>query len=145
MTFSHGAILATAMTCGMAAAAVAGSPPIGPEHWVAANAADASYVDAQPIIRQDDYAVIWRMRNYPKARQMGDGMVRSVKYQVEYNCTAREQRALYAEMYAGSMATGQLVALSYQQHPWQPSLADGHGFAVACQSVPQPAVVASAP
>lgn len=145
MTFSHAAILAAALSGGMAASAFAASQPSGPEHWVAANATGASYVDAQAIIRKDDYAVIWRMRNFADPRPVGDAEARSMKYQVEYNCAARQQRALYAEMYAGKMASGKLVGLSYQQHHWQPAMAGGHGFALACQSLARPAVVASAP
>jgi len=145
MTFSHGAILVAALTCGSAAVALASGQPTGPERWIAGSSSTAAYVDAHPIIRKDNYAVIWRMQNFADARQIGDSRVRSVKYQVEYNCADREQRALYAEMYSGSMATGKLVGLSYQQHHWQPAITGGHGFERACQTVPQPAVVASAP
>lgn len=145
MTISHAAILSAVLTCGAIGTALAAPQPSGPQHWVATSPAGSSYVDAHAIIRENDYAVIWRMRNYPEARQIGDSQVRSVKYQVEYNCAARMQRALYSEMYAGSMATGKLVALSYEQDHWQPSEAGGHGFAVACQGLAQPAVVASVP
>lgn len=144
MTFSHGAILVALLTCGAAATAAA-SQPEGPERWVAANATGAAYVDAQPVIRKDDYAVIWRMQNFTDPRQVADGQARSMKYQVEYNCADRQQRALYSELYSGSMATGKLVGLSYQQHQWQPATTGSHGFDLACQNLPQPAVVASAP
>ena len=149
MTISHAAILAAALTCGILSPALAAgqpsSQPPGPQRWIAASPADASYVAAHAIIRKNDYAIIWRMRNFAEARQIGDSQVRSVKYQVEYNCADRQQRALYSEMYAGSMATGKLVALSYQQHHWKPAMVGGHGFEVACQTLAQPAVVASAP
>lgn len=145
MTIPHAAVLAAALTCGTIGAALAAGQPSGPERWIAASPADTSYVAAPAIIRENDYAVIWRMRNYVEARQIGDSQVRSVKYQVEYDCASHKQRALYSEMYAGSMATGKLVALSYQQHQWKPAMAGGHGFEVACQTLAQPAVMAAAP
>jgi hypothetical protein len=52
------------------------------------------------------------MRTYAEARQLGDSQVRSVKYRVEYNRASRQQRALYAEMYAGSTASGHRFPLA---------------------------------
>ncbi|GAB0116177.1 surface-adhesin E family protein [Acidisoma sp. 7E03] len=144
MIISRAALLATVLSGFGCAYAIAADAP-APDHWIATGTSNASFVNTQSVIRKDDYAVIWRMQNFAQAEPVGQAQARSAKIQVEYNCAAARERALSAELYSGRMATGSLVGLSYQQHPWQPAQPTGHGFALACGHLTQPAVVASAP
>lgn len=144
MMISRAALFATVLSSLGAATALAAEAP-APEHWIAAGASNISFVNTQSVIRKDDYAVIWRMQNFPQAEAAGQGQARSAKIQVEYNCAAARQRALSSEMYSGRMGTGKLVGLSYQQRPWEPASPGGHAFSLACGHLAQPAVVASAP
>ncbi|GAB0112858.1 surface-adhesin E family protein [Acidisoma sp. C75] len=152
MKFAQGAFFATVFSGICAAAAYAqGTTSLGaasgPEAWVQVHTgqAGAGYVAAQPILRKDSYAVIWHLQNFADARAVGGKTYRSMKTQVEYNCAARESRAVYAEMYAGAMATGRLVDLSYDEGGWRQVPAAAGGFRLACSQAPQPAVLASAP
>lgn len=144
MIISRAALLATVLSGLSAACAFAADSPT-PDHWIAAGASDASFVNTQAVIRKDDYAVIWRMQNFPQVETAGQGQARSAKIQVEYNCAEAQERALSSEMYSGRMGSGSLVGLSYQPQAWQPARPGGHAFALACGHLAQPAVVASAP
>ena len=144
MMISRTALFATVLSGLGAVTALAAEAP-APEHWIAAGASNVSFVNTQSVIRKDDYAVIWRMQNFPQAEVAEQGQARSAKIQVEYNCAAARQRAVSAEMYSGRMGTGKLVGLSYQEHPWEPARPDGHAFSIACGQLAQPAVIASAP
>lgn len=149
MIYPQRAILAAALGCCASTAALAATQAPGAERWIAANATGASFVDTQSVIRKDSYAVIWRMQNLqsPAApiSNAGGAQARSVKYEVEYDCAAHRERALSSESYSGSMGAGRLVGLSYAQQAWRPAPVGGHGFQLACGSLPQPAIVASAP
>jgi hypothetical protein len=89
------------------------------------------YVDYVHIVRGDDHAVIWKLKDFNNATHFGLNDVYSIRYEVEYNCLRQLHRTLYDEMYSGHKAQGSLVAMSYPDEEWTP-VTTGEGLQVAC-------------
>ncbi|MCB8879997.1 hypothetical protein ACELLULO517_07110 [Acidisoma cellulosilytica] len=145
----QGVLLAASAVCLFAASARADSDKVLADHWIEIGAKNdvTRYIAASALVRQDQYAVIWRMQNYAAERVIDKQPVRSIKYQVEYNCASHQRRGLYYEMYSGQMGTGDLIAMSYDRDHWRALPVNAsHAYQLACgTAAAAPAVVASAP
>jgi hypothetical protein len=105
--------------------------PQGGWHDLGLTGSVAGYVDDTNIVRSGDDAILWRLQDFKDGVSIGGKRVRSLRYQVEYDCNARLRRGLYYEMYSGHMAGGKLVSLSYTMDSWR-KLGSGIGMRIAC-------------
>lgn len=149
MNTLHGVLLAASAACLVAVSAQAATDKPLADHWIETGAHKdvTRYVAASALVRQDDYAVIWRMQNYGSNRMINNKPVGSIKYQVEYNCASHQRRGLYYEMYSGPMASGSLIAVGYDSDHWRAlPVSPSNAYQQACGTADAaPAVVASAP
>ena len=146
----QGALLAASVACLFSVAARAEEPAPVAGHWIEVGAADGvtRYVAPSALVHKDEYAVIWRLKNYQQVRVIDQKPVGSIKYQVEYNCTSHQRRGLYSEMYSGQMGTGDLIALSYDRGHWRPlpvEASNAYQLACGAANAASPALIASAP
>ncbi|WP_158803395.1 surface-adhesin E family protein [Acidisoma sp. L85] len=91
----------------------------------------ARYVDDTNIVRSGEDVILWRLQDFRDRVTVGGKRIRSIRYQVEYDCNAQLRRGLYYEMYSGHMAGGKLVGLSYAMDNWR-EVASGAGMRIAC-------------
>lgn len=145
----HGVLLAVSTSCLLTVSAQADSSLSAGDRWIETGSGHdvTHYIAAADLVRQDQYAVVWGMRNYSANRVINKKIVRSIKYQIEYNCAAHQRRGLYYEMYSGQMGTGALIAVSYDRDHWRDLPVSAAGsYHLACGPADvSPALVASAP
>ncbi len=131
----HGTLCIASVVCAFAASARAENTKPFADRWVEVSTKNdvTRYIATSVLVRQHDYAVIWRLQDYDSERFINNKPVRSIKYQVEYNCASHQRRGLYYEMYSGQMGTGNLIALSYDRDHWRALRTSAkHTYQLAC-------------
>ena len=68
--------------------------------------------------------VIWHLTDYPKGGRLGDLSFRSNKTEWEYDCHAKQTRALAMMLFSGNMGKGETVFSQLEPTKWESVVPD---------------------
>lgn len=90
--------------------------------WKLAYRADgyASYYDPATIHRDGDKARLFQLRDLKKPGVLTERVYRSQQAVLEYDCKASRVRMRALTLYAGPMATGDILESDISEEEWQP-------------------------
>ena len=92
--------------------------------WVEDGHSDSMtvYVDRSTIRRTGNMATMWILNDYEKSPELGEGFRRSVKVQMEFDCTEEKARYLYSVNYFGNMGSGDVLHKNASTSLWEPAV-----------------------
>jgi len=84
------------------------------------NPLSLTYIDPSSIQSSGNSAKMWSMFDYKAVRSELDKPYRSLKSQVEYDCSEVQYRTLYLSFYSGKMGSGAPVNVMPEPDIWKP-------------------------
>ncbi len=85
------------------------------------------YLDVSTVQRSGSTVTAWVMGDLKEARPFKGNSFRSLKTQMEFDCSAAKLRRRHVTLYAGQMGSGAVLESGYVSNPWEPAVPQSVG------------------